>query len=465
MKRFLSIIFIGLFMFGSASAASVFSQPKKTRLTFEQISKQDLKAVVNISTSHTVVNRQFGNFHQFFGQNDPFERFFGQFFRNFPGVPRKYVERSLGSGFIITHDGYILTNNHVIAKADKIKVTLPDGRVFKGKVVGADKKTDIALVKIDAKNLPIIRLGDSSKVQIGDSVLAIGNPFGLNGTVTSGIISAKGRVIGEGPYDNFLQTDAAINPGNSGGPLVDMYGDAIGINTAIIASGQGIGFAIPINMAKELLPQLRSGHVERGYLGVYMQPVTADIKKAFHLKNNGGALVSDVIKGTPAWKAGIKRGDVIIKVDGSKIKNPTDLAIKIGSYKPGTEVDITVIRNGSIIDKKVKLSKATSKVAGNENRFTSNKKLGIEISPITPELKAKYRIKEHEGVVIISVEPGSPAAAVGLSPGDVILEVDREKIKDINDFERIMKNAIKRSPILFLVRRGKATIYITIDLG
>lgn len=465
MKKFLAIIFISLFMIGSTSNASVLPWKNKTRLTFQQISKQDLKAVVNISISHTVVNRQYGKFRQFFGQNDPFERFFGQFLRNFPNMPRKYIERSLGSGFIITKNGYILTNNHVIAKADKIKVTLPDGRVFKGKVIGADKKTDIALVKIDANNLPTIKLGDSSKVQIGDSVLAIGNPFGLNGTVTSGIISAEGRVIGDGPYDNFLQTDAAINPGNSGGPLVNIYGEAIGINTAIIASGQGIGFAIPINIAKNLLPQLRSGHINRGYLGVYMQSVTLDIKKAFHLKNTNGALVSDVLKGTPAQKAGIKRGDVIIKVNGSTIKGPTGLAIKIGSYKPGTVVNITLVRNGTTIEKSAKLSKAVSRIVKNKERSALNKKLGISVSPITPGLKARYRIKDSTGVVIEAVNPGSLASEAGLAPGDVILEIDRNQIKDMNDFRRVLKSAMKKTPILLLIHRGRSTIYITIDLG
>ncbi len=466
MKKILVTLFAAIFLtnIGIASA-SIFSRPKKP-LSFSAISAKDLKAVVNISTSHTVINKSYGNFHYFFkgNNNDPFNRFFSQFFRGLPNTPRKYIERSLGSGFIISPNGFILTNDHVIDKADKIKVRLPNGKVYKGKVIGADKKTDIALVKIDAKNLPTIKLGNSTKIQVGDSVLAIGNPFGLNGTVTAGIISAKGRVIGEGPYDHFLQTDAAINPGNSGGPLVNIYGEAIGINTAIIASGQGIGFAIPINMVKALLPQLKKGHVVRGYLGVYMQPITVDIQKSFNLKNRDGALVSEVVKDEPAAAAGIKRGDVITQVDGKNIKGPTGLAIVIGSYPPGSQVTIGLIRNGKTIYKSATLAKLSIKSTV-KNSTSSNKKLGIAVSPLTPNIKSEFRIDASSGVVITSITPGSIASQSGLMPGDVILEINRKQVKNIADFNKLSKDALKKNPMLLLIHRGKSTIYITIDIG
>lgn len=467
MKKVLVALFAALFLtnLGVATASVLPIQQKK--LSFSVISAKDLKAVVNISTSHTVTNKSYGNFHNFFrgGNNDPFNRFFGQFFRGLPNMPRKYIERSLGSGFIITPNGFILTNDHVIDKADTIKVRLPNGRIYKGKVIGADKKTDIALVKIDAKNLPTIKLGNSGKMQIGDPVLAIGNPFGLNGTVTSGIISAKGRVIGEAPYDHFLQTDAAINPGNSGGPLVNIYGNAIGINTAIIASGQGIGFAIPINMVKELLPQLRKGHIERGYLGVYMQRITVGIQKAFNLKNRAGALVSEVVKGKPAASAGIKRGDVIIKVDGKKITGPTDLAIVIGAYPPRTHITIALIRNGKTIYKSATLATLgnISKNRSGKSLTSSNKKLGIDVAPLTPSIKSEFRIDDSSGVVITGILPGSIASQSGLSPGDVILRIDRKQVKNIADFNKLSEDALKKSPILLLIHRGRSTIYVTID--
>jgi serine protease Do len=300
-------------------------------------------SVVNISTTTLVKGPDL--YDRFFGQANPFRDFFGEDFyeRFFGDMPqREFKQRSLGSGFIIDRDGYILTNNHVVEKAQSIKVRLSDEKEYDAKVVGRDPKTDIALIKINTRqNLPVAPLGDSDSLEVGDWLIAIGNPFGLEHTVTAGIVSAKGRVIGAGPYDDFIQTDASINPGNSGGPLFNLNGEVVGINTAIVSGGQGIGFAIPINVAKELLPQLKTkGRVVRGWLGVMIQKVTPEIAKGFGLKESEGALVSDVMEGSPAEKAGIKRGDVIVSYNGKRIKEMDQLPKLVGTTEVGKKVKV-----------------------------------------------------------------------------------------------------------------------------
>lgn len=323
--------------------------------SFTDLAERVTPAVVNISTI-TTVRIPGSPFRHFFGpkEESPFGDFFERFFGDIPD--REIKQQSLGTGFIVDKEGYIITNNHVVERADEIKVKLSGSKEYKAKVVGRDPKTDLALIKISSlfKDLPTLALGDSEKVKVGEWVLAIGNPFGLEHTVTQGIISATGRVIGAGPYDNFLQTDAPINPGNSGGPLVNLKGEVIGINTAIIASGQGIGFAIPSNMAKSIISQLKEkGKVARGWIGVSIQNVTPELAQAFGLKEAKGALVGDLAQGGPAEIAGIKRGDVIILFDGKEIKNADDLSRVVAEKPLKREVEVKVIREGKEVNLKI----------------------------------------------------------------------------------------------------------------
>jgi serine protease Do len=328
----------------------------KSLPSFSELVKHAAPSIVNISTTTVIKGPDLRD--RFFGPSNPFGDFFGDdFFGKFFGdTPRReFKQRSLGSGFVIDKEGFILTNNHVIEKAQSIKVKLSDEKEYDAEVVGKDAKTDIALIKINAKHdLPIANLGDSDKLEVGDWVMAVGNPFGLEHTVTAGIVSAKGRVIGAGPYDDFIQTDASINPGNSGGPLFNLKGEVVGINTAIISGGQGIGFAIPINIAKDMLSQLKSkGKVVRGWLGVIIQRVTPDIAKSFGLKESEGALVSDIMEQSPAEKAGIKTGDVIISYNGKKIKDMDTLPRLVGSTEIGKKVKVGIIRDGKQIETEV----------------------------------------------------------------------------------------------------------------
>ncbi len=328
--------------------------------SFADLAEKVRPAVVNISTVSTV-RVPGGPFHQFFGQGEesPFGGFFRKFFGDIPDQEMK--QQSLGSGFIVDKDGYIITNNHVVAGAEEIKVKLADGREFKAKVIGRDPKTDLALIKITTifGNLPVLYLGDSDAIKVGDWVLAVGNPFGLEHTVTQGIISATGRVIGAGPYDNFLQTDAPINPGNSGGPLVNLKGEVIGINSAIIEAAQGIGFAIPSNLAKRVTSQIRTtGKVVRGRIGVSIQSVTPELAQALKIKEIRGALVSAVEQGGPAEAAGIKRGDVIVSFDGKDIKNASSLPPIVADTPPGKSVDVSVMRNGKEVHLKLSVGQS-----------------------------------------------------------------------------------------------------------
>ncbi|AEA33538.1 Do family serine endopeptidase [Hippea maritima] len=428
------------------------------------VAKKALPAVVNISTTQ-IVEAPSNPFGFGFDSNDPFNEFFKQFFNNIP-VKRKI--HALGSGFIISKNGYILTNYHVVRRASTIRVTLlKDKAVYKAKVVGEDPKADIALIKIKPReDLPVLKLGDSSKLEIGDWVVAVGNPFGLNGTVTAGIISAKGRVIGEGPYDHFLQTDAAINPGNSGGPLLNLNGEVVGINTAIVAGGQGIGFAIPINMVKSELPYLMKGEkVKRGYLGVTVQDLTSDAAKALQLKNiEGGAIISQVFKNSPAAKAGLKPGDIIVTINGQPVLSAGDLSYKVFTMKPGVVVDFGIIRNGNNMDIKVKLGRRPTSEEMAEN-ITSIYKTpyGFSVSNITPQLKNKYDIKVEKGVVVVKVEPGSFAYSVGIQPGDVIVKMNYKRVKNIHDLKKIISKSKDKNVVFFNIIRGTTQIFVTIQ--
>ena len=430
--------------------------------SFADLIEKVKPAVVNVSTISTVTVPG-SPFRHFFGPDD--EGPFGDFFRrHFGDVPdRKMRQSSLGSGFIIDKDGFIITNNHVVENADEIKVTLADGREFKAKVIGRDPKTDLALIKISSvfKNLPVLPLGDSDKMRVGDWVLAMGNPFGLEHTVTQGILSGTGRVIGAGPYDNFLQTDAPINPGNSGGPLINLRGEVIGINSAIVATGQGIGFAIPSNMAKTVVPQLREkGKVTRGWLGVSIQTVTPEIAQAFGLREPRGALVGDVVPGGPAEAAGMKRGDVIVAYDGKEVKSMPELSRMVAATPLGKPVVIRVLREGKEYDLKVTVTEMAEGKAAPQDREKEGG-LGIAVDNVTPRWIDKFRLREKTGVVVVGVEPDGTAAEAGIQPGDVILEINNRPVRNVNDFRKAM-GGLEKGRILLLVKRGMQTFYVTI---
>jgi serine protease Do len=383
-----------------------------------------------------------------------------------PRGPRGPMPRQgLGSGFIVSEDGFIVTNNHVVEDADEVEVTLKDEREFKAKIVGRDPKTDIALIKIDVPNakLPAVRLGDSDRLEVGEWVLALGNPFGLDHSITAGIISAKGRVIGAGPYDEFLQTDAAINPGNSGGPLVNMAGEVVGINTAIVAQGQGVGFAIPINVAKTLLPQLRDkGSVSRGWLGVVIQRLTPELAKGFNIAEDRGALIADVMKGSPAEKGGLKRGDVVVEFNGQEVKEVTDLTRRVASTAIGSEAKLTVIRDGKRITVPIQLGEMP-----NETRQAKvepkEKPLGMALQDLTPELARQLDIDEQSGVVVTDVDEDSPAARAGIQEGDVIQEVNRQRVTSVKELESALSGAQGGGTVLVLVKREDGAFYLPIE--
>ncbi|MCC6713161.1 MAG: DegQ family serine endoprotease [Candidatus Dadabacteria bacterium] len=423
-------------------------------------------SVVNISTTNVSKGRTFSYESPFKDrENDPFNEFFDKFFGQQP--EREFRGRGLGSGFIFSEDGYIVTNNHVVEKATDIKVILQNGDIYSAEVIGTDPKTDLALLKIEPKEkLPAVRFGNSDSLEIGDWVLAIGNPFGLGHTVTAGIISAKGRSLGLGSYDDFIQTDAAINPGNSGGPLFNFSGELVGVNTAIIAGGQGIGFAIPVNMAKDVVAQLRNnGKVVRGWIGVYVQEVTPDIADSMNLKDHKGALVADVAPGGPADKAGLKRGDIIVEFDGAGIENMPELPKSVAANPPGTKSEMKVIRNGQVKTLKVELGQLPDEVAQESRRVKGKaveQDLGLVVQEITPEVQSMFGTGRSEGVVITNVQPGSVAANSGLAPGDVILEINKKEITNLDNYGKSMDSVESGQNILFLVQRGTNTIYVAL---
>ncbi|NWG02481.1 MAG: DegQ family serine endoprotease [Syntrophaceae bacterium] len=430
---------------------------------FSELAEKVRSGVVNVQVVKKVKNIGFG-FRQFgnpFGEKNPFGDFFGPFFEGNP--PRDFEQRGVGSGFIMSRDGYILTNNHVVEDADQIKVKLANGKEFGGKIVGRDPKTDLALIKISSSSdLQPLTLGNSDELKVGSWVVAVGSPFGLEQTVTAGIVSAKGRVIGSGPYDNFIQTDASINPGNSGGPLINMKGEVVGINTAIIASGQGIGFAIPINMAKEIAPQLQEkGHVTRGWLGVSIQEVTPELAKSFGLKEKKGALVAQVVSGSPAGKAGIEQGDVIVEFDGKEITDSKDLPRMVASTPVGKAVTIQLIRNGKVLDRQVKVGEMEEKVEVAKTHSTK-KSLGITVQNVPPEMARGLGLKKETGVVVTLVEPGSPAADAGIQTGDVIHEVNRKPVKNVEDFVQKVEKALDQNNVLLFLQRGQTNLFAAI---
>jgi len=429
--------------------------------SFADLAEAVRHSVVNISTTQVVKGTPMLPFS---GPGSPFGDFFG---KRFPQAPQGEMKtHALGSGFIIDKNGLILTNNHVVEKASEIKVKLESGKIYDAKLVGRDPRTDLALIQVtpDADFPGPVLMGDSDAMRVGDWVIAVGNPFGLGHTVTDGIISATGRIIGAGPYDDFLQTDAAINPGNSGGPLFNMKGEVIGINTAIIAHGQGIGFSIPINMAKELLPQLKSGKVIRGWLGVMIQDITPDLAKSFGLKTEEGVLISEVIKDSPADKAGLKAGDVVIRFDGREIKNAHVLSRMVAMTKPGSQAEISIIRNSKESKVSVTIGTMPEKIgAPTQEEQPESSAWGLSVQELTPDLAQHFGLGEEEkGVVVTQVEPESPAAEAGIQPGDLIKEVNRQPIRNMDEYTEAIKAVKKGESLLLLIKRGEGSIFVVL---
>ena len=453
------MVLLGVFAWGAVTFAEI---PLVSDNIVADIVEKVSPAVVNIDTLRTEVYRS--PLAPFF--NDPFFRYF---FGDSPeSQERRVPVKGLGTGFVFRSDGYILTNNHVIEGAEEIKVTFKDGQQFDGRVVGRDPLTDIAVVKIEANNLPTIPLGDSDAARVGEFVIAIGNPYGLSHTVTTGVLSAKGRPISAGDsgreYENFLQTDAAINPGNSGGPLLNLRGEVIGINTAILPYAQGIGFAVPINMVKAILdPLISKGKVTRAWLGVYIQEVTPEIAEKFGLEKAQGALVADISPNSPAERAGLMRGDIILKIDGQEVKNVSDLQQKVRSRRPGDTVTVEVWRDRKSMVFEVALGelREESMQVPTEPMVT----LGVEVREITPDLVNRYALKRTSGVVIVGIDSGGPADRAGLRPGDVVLELNRRRITSLGDWEDALSRIQPGETVLLLIDRGGRTYFVPLRAG
>jgi serine protease Do len=447
------------------SAAPVATTPAPA---WVEIARAVKPAVVNVSTRAVRENAGAEDeLREFFGREFPGRELPGREGRESPGrAPRRNV-RGLGSGFVINADGYVLTNNHVVDGATDIRVKFADGRELSGKVVGRDEKTDLVLLKVEATGLPVIPLGDSAKLEVGEPVMAIGNPFGLEQTVTTGIVSATGRTIGAGPYDDFIQTDASINPGNSGGPLVNARGEVVGVNTAI-ASGNGgsvgIGFAIPTNLVKPVVTQLAdSGHVVRGWLGVSIQPLTPELAKSFGLSDTNGALVGSIADDSPASRVGLRRGDVITRYDGRPIVRWSHLPRAVAETPVGREVPIEVLRDGKRMTLTVKVAKLEERdrqAAATAEPAAA--KLGIAARSLTPELARSLNVPDGRGVLVDRVEDGSRAQTAGLAPGDVILEVDQHPVASVDALRAAVDKHPAGKPLLVLVHREGQSLYLTV---
>jgi len=418
-------------------------------------------AIVNISTTRTVKLQGGGD--QFL--DDPFfRRFFGDRFQ----TPKERKSLGLGSGVIVDADGYILTANHVIQGADEIKVTLSDKREFKGKIVGSDIMTDIGVVKIDAKDLPSVKMGDSAKLRVGETVLAIGSPYGLSQTVTMGIVSAVGRAnVGIADYEDFIQTDAAINPGNSGGALVNVRGELVGINTAIFSTSggyQGIGFAVPTSMAKAAMDSLISkGKVVRGWLGVSIQSLTPELAKQFELTDDKGVLVGDIVEDSPADKGGLQRGDIIVEVRGKKIDDPNQIRNMVAGIEPGQKIEMKIIRENKPITKSLTVSELPTDVQKPAKGEYGNLLNGVSVQELTPEFIERFDIpKKLKGVIVAEVDENSPAFGI-IKPGDIIQEINKQSIASLKDYENVAGKIKQDEDVMLFIRRGEASKYITLS--
>jgi len=464
----LSMLLTTGLLLGQVTTAT--SAPMKDNGFVEVVKKAKL-SVVHIKVEKSVKSRGTDpRFDEMF--NNPFfERFFGPQFRQGPNPQRQHKQQGLGSGFIISRDGYILTNNHVVADADKITVSLSDGRQFKAEMIGSDPQSDVALIRIqDSGNLPTLPLGDSSKLEVGEWVIAIGNPFGLDQTVTVGVVSATGRSsVGINEYENFIQTDAAINPGNSGGPLLNIDGEVVGINSALFSRTggyMGIGFAIPIDMVKTIQAQLKdSGRVTRGWLGVVIQDVNENLAKSFGLEKAGGILVSEVQKDSPAEKAGVERGDVIIKLNGKTLSDTADLRNQVALLSPDSVAKLDVVRDGQKqqIDVTIGERPTDPRMASSSMQNKSNlEKFGLAFQNLTPELAERLGYQNAQGVVVSQVEPGSPAASAGLRPGQLIEEVNRSLVTNVAELNEEIANSADSNRVLLRVRSGEISQYVVL---
>ena len=431
---------------------------------FVDLSVKLKPSVVNISTSKKIVS-QHPNFQGRGGSQDMFEEFFRRFAPNQPQRPRK--ESSLGSGFIISDDGFILTNDHVVKGADEVTVRLSDGRSFEAKIRGADEKLDLALLKIDTgEKLPVAKLGNSDSLRVGEWVMAIGNPFGLEQTVTAGIVSAKGRVIGAGPYDDFIQTDASINPGNSGGPLFNMRGEVVGINTAIIRGGQGIGFALPINAARVTVEQLKeTGEVVRGWLGVSIQKISEELAESFGLDRARGALIAEVIKGSPAADAGIRQGDIVLEFNDRTVDEMSDLPRIVAASPVGKSVDVKLFRDGEELIVKVKIGKLESDGRRSHGVTEIEERMGLALTVLSDETRERYGLDVESGVLISAVSPDGPATESNLRPGDVIVEANGKDIAGLGELREIIQSLDPGKVLRLLVQRGASSLYTTLKLN
>jgi serine protease Do len=435
--------------------------------SFAPLVKELKPAVVNISTTQVVKRpklRQQGPGLT----DDPFNQFFGKFFGG-QGGAQEQRRQSLGSGFIINARGLVITNNHVIEDASEIRVKLSDGREFSAEVQGADPKTDVALLKLkgDVKDLPVVYLGDSDKLDVGDWMVAIGNPFGLDQTVSHGIVSAKERVIGAGPYDDFIQTDAPINPGNSGGPLFNLRGEVVGVNTAILSpNGQGsvgIGFAVPINMVKEEIPQLEStGHVTRGWLGVSIQDLTPELARTLKLESTHGAVVNDVFPGGPAEKGGLKAGDVVTELNAKKIDNFYQLLRGVASVIPGSDAKLSVLREGKLVALVIHVAERPEDDQLAKAAVGTTDRLGLKVETVSSEVAKAVGVKEGRGVAVTEVKEDSAASAAGVLAGDVILEVNRRQVETVNSYASALAQAKPGDLVLLRVQRRSASLYIAV---
>ncbi len=468
----LIIIFAGNLKASQVPANDNIAMLDRSAKAFATVVKSAEPAVVHVAVEKSVSRQTTTNSpYEFF--NDPFfERFFGPQFRSpyrSPDQQKEYKQRGAGSGFIVGSDGYILTNNHVVEGADKISVRLDDKREFKAKVIGTDPQSDVAVIKIDASDLPVLPLGDSDSLEVGEWVIAIGNPFELSSTVTVGVVSAKGRNhMGINDYENFIQTDAAINPGNSGGPLLNIHGEAIGINTAIFSrSGgyMGIGFAIPINMAKAIKKQLvQNGKVTRGWLGVMIQDVSEDLAKSFHLEEATGVLVSEITKNSPAEKGGLKQGDVLLNLNGVPLEGVADLRNKIAMTSPDSTIKMDVIRDGE----QKSLSLTVGEQPQNMNVLAGKagpgllSDMGLTLQDLTDELADHFGYQIGQGVLITDVAPDSPASDIGLKPGQLIEEINRIRVASLSDVKSALAKSQTPGQVLLRIRSGNYSQYVVI---
>jgi serine protease Do len=470
-KHFLILLIVGVLLGISlhGATASKDATVQMFPADFSALAEGARPGVVNIRTVRTIEGGGPVFKHFFggpFGNENPFEHF-GP---GSKGPQRKFKQQSLGSGFILDREGHVVTNNHVVANADKIKVKLANGKEFDAQVVGRDPNTDLALIKIKGSNgLTPLPLGDSEALRVGSWVLAIGSPFGLEQTVTTGIVSAKGRVIGAGPYDDFIQTDASINPGNSGGPLLNMKGEVIGINTAIFSRGGGnvgVGFAIPVNMANGIIAQLKEdGEVTRGWLGVGIQNLTPELAEYYGLEDDKGALVTQVFDGDPAEKAGIRKGDVITAVEGKRVTSSRELSQEIAASKVGEKVSVALLREGRERTVEVELTKRQeSRLSLRDPAGGSgdeNGDLGLKLSELTPDTARRLGLEANEkGVVVTGVDPDGKGANAGIAPGDLIKEINREPTRSLKDYRMQMAEVDPGEKVKILIKRPNAGLVV-----